>query len=320
MHVLNGFRTGGLLLAVAALAGCAGGGTPSTSQPLMPAVAAGASPIAPHAKAGDLLYVSDLNRNAVYIYTYPDAKLVGKLTGFSAPHGECSDAAGNVFIANERSQEIFEYAHGGTRRIATLEDPGYFPINCAVDPTTGNLAVTNMPLASSPGDVAIYPQAKGKPHLYTAPNIFFYYFAAYDRKGNLFVNGTQQQHAIFEFAELPAGSKAWKSITLEHHFNFPSAIQWIGSELVVGDQVDLSGPSTVYEFSLAGSLGKLTGQTWLADSCDVLQFEIDGDRLIAADDCGATVRYFAFPKGGNATKVVSDGLSQPVGITISRAP
>jgi DNA-binding beta-propeller fold protein YncE len=314
----NRFTLLSLALTTVAITACGGGSAslPATSLQAMQLPDRTGSWIAPNAASGDLLYVTDLNKNAVFIYSYPAAKLVGMLKGFSAPHGDCTDKRGDVYVADGKAQQILEYARAGTAPIATLKDPGFFPSSCAVDPTTGNLAVTNFPMASTPGNVVIYRHARGAPQP-MPPGIFFVYFAAYDRNGNLFVDGTKVTHAIFEFAELPAGKTKWRSITLEHDFAFPGAIQWLGKELVVGDQVNISGPSTIYEFSLAGRMGKQIGATPLLNSCDVLGYRIDGARLIAADDCGSKVRYFDFPAGGNSTKAISRDLSQPIGIAIS---
>lgn len=94
--------------------------------------------MAPEAKSEDLLYVS--TSGGVAVYSYPAAVLVGTLSLLS-PAGLCADNAGNVWITG--NQQIFEYAHGGSQPIATLDDSGYSSKGCAVDPTTGDLAVTN---------------------------------------------------------------------------------------------------------------------------------------------------------------------------------
>jgi hypothetical protein len=63
----------------------------------------GGSWMLPNAKKKDLLYISDsfpYGSNDVFVYSYPKGKLVGKLTGFNEPSGNCVDKAGNVFITN----------------------------------------------------------------------------------------------------------------------------------------------------------------------------------------------------------------------------
>src|SRR6202042_651602 len=105
--------------------------------------ARGKSWMKPGTSGGDLVYISSY-ANAVYVYSYPAGPLVGTLTGFNNPIGLCSDAKGNVWVTNASGGNIVEYAHGGTSPIATLQDSGQTPEDCAVDPTTGNLAVADL--------------------------------------------------------------------------------------------------------------------------------------------------------------------------------
>ncbi len=306
-----------LFAALATLAGCGASQTLAVNPTAANANRSGGSSIAGEAKRSALLYVSDLNTGDVEVFSYPGGTLKGTLTGFSAPHGLCVDKAGDVFVASTGSSQIFEYAHGGSSPIATLDDAGYMPNGCSADPTTGNLAVANIfPAHSGGGSVSIFRHAKGKPKIYTESSLFYYYFCGYDAKGNLFVDGTSY-HAAFAFAELPAGSKSMIPIVLDQQIRYPGGVQWDGKYLAVGDQYYLSGPSVIYEFSISGSQGTKVGTTSLSDSCDVLQFWIDGRRVIAPDDCSPYVKYFKYPAGGTSTKSISDP-NQPVGATVSR--
>lgn len=309
----------GITAAIGLLTGCGSGGSsllPASSDRLsVGAAALTTSWMAPDAKSMDLLYVSDLNNGDVNVYSYPRGRLEGTLTGFSAPHYECVDKAGNVFIANGGKKQLVEYAHGGTSPIKIYREPG-FTHGCAIDPTTGNLAVLHDPPTSGPGGFSIYTHAKGKPAEYTTPNVFRVYFIGYDNQGNLFVDGTDM-HVAFEFAELPAGSKTANAVTLNQSIVLPGAIQWDGQYLAVGDQVSISGPSKIYEFSISGSSGTLAGTTSLTNSCDVLQFWIDQKRVVASNVCSPNVMYFNYPGGGSATKMIGKSLSEPVGVTIS---
>ena len=182
------FPAAGLAIAALIVGGCA---VPSGPAGLPP-VSAGreAGPALPNAKAGALLYVSDTETSNVYVYTYPGGVLKQTLGGFIDPGGECVDAKGNVFVTNTGGLDIVEYAHGASTPAATLNDPGYFPFGCSVDPTTGNLAVTNFSTASGSGsgNVVIYEHAKGKPKKrYTDAAISGMLLCGYDDKGNLFV-------------------------------------------------------------------------------------------------------------------------------------
>jgi hypothetical protein len=110
----------------------------------------------PEATSENLLYVSSSSgfSGIVRVYSYPHGRRVGALTSLTYAGGECVDSAGDVFIVefsgpSSAGSTVYEYAHGGSTPIATLADPGS-GFGCAVDPTTGNLAVANTSDASNP--------------------------------------------------------------------------------------------------------------------------------------------------------------------------
>ena len=168
MKLSNVCRALGLYAGVALLDGCGIGATPSAAwQPLAPNAAQPVRPdrspswMAPGAKKDDLLYVSDVATADVYVYSYPQGALVGTLTGFTRPAGLCVDTAGDVYVTDLFAFQIVEYSHGGTAPIATLKDQRKEPGDCAFDPTTGNLAVSNVSSPySDPGNVAIYKRRR----------------------------------------------------------------------------------------------------------------------------------------------------------------
>lgn len=270
----------------------------------------------PRAASGDLLYVSDTETNDVYVYSYPDDKPTGTLTGFKEPAGECVDKSGDVFVANTGGDDVLEYAHGGTSPMATLNDPGYFPVGCSIDPTTGNLAVTNnfSSSGSSPGNVVVFTHAKGKPKgHYTDSKINQMLLCGYDDKGNLFVDGLTKGSG-FAFAELRKGSTSFTDVTLDQSITMGGGVQWDGKYLAVGDQ----STNVVYQFSISGTKGKKTGSTPLTGATEVFQFWIAGTRLIGPDAGAADVGIWKYPAGGAAVKKIT-GLYVPLGATVSAA-
>ncbi len=321
MHVLRVVRCA-VVVASATLAGCAAGGSSSPSVPVDRAVGASSSRagswMSPSAKQSDLLYVSDVSAGVVDVYSYPGGKRRGRLTGFDRPHGQCVDKAGDVFVTDSGASQILEYAHGGTTPIATLSDSGNFPHGCAVDPKTGDLAVTNLPPDAGKGNISIYRHAQGTAKNYVIANFAFYYFCGYDGSGNLFVDGTDDR-SDFLFAQLAVGTKKFTPVTLDQPITFPAGVQWDGTHLAVGDQVNISGPSEVYEFTMNGSTGTKVGSTPLANSCDVLQFWIAGATVVVPNDCSPNVMFFNYPAGGQSTKTIGSKL-QPSGVAVSLKP
>ncbi len=199
----------GIAAVAVMLSGC-GAGSPSQLAPSSPFQQSGAmsgaaetgvvalhpdhgpSWMAPDAKAQNLLYLTNYGANDVLVFSYPQDKLVGTLTGpFNLPDGDCTDKKGDVWIVNNApSWGIVEYEHGGTNPIATLQDYDQYAGQCVVDPTTGNLVVTNNETYfSTAGSVAIYAHAKGSAKLYSVPGMFSVFFCAFDDKGNLYLDG-----------------------------------------------------------------------------------------------------------------------------------
>jgi len=309
------------------LAACGGGSSPplAATGPISQASHSWhARPwISPAAKKSDLLYISDDGNYKVYIYSYPKANLLGTLdSAYGSPGGMCVDKSGNIFIAEFNGYDVLEYAHGGTTPIAVLTDPGQ-PVGCSLDPTSGNLAVSNEYGPSGGyGDIEIYTGAQGSPQTYyTDPNIMSgIHFCAYDNQGNLFVDGTTRYNQ-FALAELPKGSSAFTYIALSQTINTPGGIQWDGKYVALGDEG--ANPSVIYQLAITGSSATVVGTTTLSSTSRVRTFWIpdvgsskkQGRRVIAPSIYG-TVGYYSYPGGGSPTKTFSQ--NQPFAPVVSK--
>ncbi len=148
-------------------------------------------------KQPSLLYISNSGTSNVTVYTYLDGKgllLVGTLTGFSSPAGMCTDSVGNVWIPDAGTRRLYEYAHGGTKRIETIQQQSGYPYSCSVDPTTGNLAVASQHpngKYQSYSVVDVYPKGSRTGTRYSTPHGFKdVYFVAYDNASNLYADAT----------------------------------------------------------------------------------------------------------------------------------
>jgi hypothetical protein len=279
------------------------------------------SPDAATAKA--LLYVSDAGTFEVAVYSFPSLKLTGTLTGFTRPQGECTDAAGNVWITDTTGLDIREYAHGGTNAIGDLADPTGYPVGCAIDPSSGDLAVTNIYDLSSGGGVLVYKKARGTPRAFTNHTQRVCYFAAYDAHGNLYVSGSTNAGA-YVLTRLEHGGNSLSRLSLRGAtIHYPGTVAWVGSTLVLGDQKCKGGnASCLYRASVAGPAARVTGTIPLSGSCDVAQAWV-GKQQIAAGDyeyCPGGRRsstdLWPYPTGGDPTRRVT-GLETPVGATVS---
>jgi hypothetical protein len=311
-----------IFAATMSLAGCGGGSSVTPSSPAQPQAFRHAgrerSWMAPTAKKKDLLYISDGVNDDVYVYSYPGGKLEGTLTGFDSPAGECVDGSGNVFIAEFTGQSVVEYAHGGTSPIATLSDTDGYPLGCSIDPSTGNLAVTNEQTSNyGHGDLAIYKDASGTPAIYNDSYIENYDFCGYDDKGNLFLNG--YTGSVTFFAELPAGSSTIKQILLNKTLIDPyGEVQWDGTYITLGSEQTASGPGLVNRIKVSGKRGKIEQTTVLTGSNFIFQEWIQGTRVIGPDAVKLDVGIWDYPSG-TPIKTITGDFKEPTGSTVSLA-
>jgi len=279
--------------------------------------------MAPQLQSVDLLYVSDEN-GSVYVYSYPKGQLVGTLTGFSNPAGVCSDKSGNVFITDTPATEIFEYAHGGKKPIASIVDSGGYPESCAVDATTGDLAVTNYEaiVRKGPGNITIFSHGTRNPTTYSDPAVNDFLFCGYDGAGNLYADGINAGTTESEFVELTRGSTQLSNITLNKRVDFPGGVQWRDGALIIEDV----STDRVYRVAISGSKGRITRTTILKrDRSNLLaQFWIQGRTIILPDGKSSRqanrVGFWPYADGGAPTKILgAPGSAELFGVTVSLA-
>lgn len=305
-------------------------------------------------RSGRLLFVSDPGTYDVYIFRIPGLKLLGTLTGFSQPQGECSDNLGHVWVDNtgyySGNHVIYEYAHDGTL-INTLNDPTGLPVACAWDAKTGNLAVANIfdDGGSEPaGEILVYPEASGTPTSYTDPDMYYYYYMGYDNESNLFIDGTTAYPSYsFVLGELPKSGSAAFTINLTGGTIYdPGGVQWYtpGNDLIVGDQVcggNYPETSCLYAVSTSGSAGTITGSTHLNNAmgtpvCDVGQTVRTGGGIYGGDleypypsggycasggasSVPSAVYHWRYPAGNDPIRGTTNTQSEPDGMAISNA-
>lgn len=253
----------------------------------------------PEAQSQTLLYVS-ASPNEVFVYSYPRPRLVGQLHFKEDVEGLCSDSEGNVWVPlfdpATSSGKLVEYKHGSKRRIAALSDNG-FPSGCAIEPATGDLAVTNSCIdyrgstCLDYGDVVIYTAAHGAGTLYEDPTMNDYGFCAYDNSGDLFVEGTDDSGS-FTLAELRKGQSTLQNVALSQSLTTPAGIQWHGRHLVI------ASASTLYEFSVSHARATEVGSSPLKDTSEAVQFALQGNVAVVPGVQSYNIAYYRYPGGG----------------------
>lgn len=279
------------------------------------------SPPAAHSRSTEsFIYVVDnepYSSSKVQIYTDPTGKREGQLTGFEVVYGDCADSRGDIFILNSASPStIIEYPPGGKTPVRTFHDTGYTPTGCSVDPTTGNLAVTNFYANDySSGTIAIFSSSNAldRPTVFTDPAIFSPRYCGYDANGNLYLDGYSKSLQIL-FAELPARATQFTSISLNQAVNEPGNLQWDGTYMAIGD----SSTNVIYRFSFSGSTGTEVGSTTLGGvTYGLNQFWIDGSSVVGAAAVDKEVGIWKYPAGGSPVKVINQKQSIPIGVAVS---
>lgn len=182
-----------------------------------------------------------------------------------------------------------------------MNDSEYGPVGCSVDPTTGNLAVTNetkIQGTSGPGNVALYTRASGKPTFYFDPSIAEFGGCAYDNKGNLYALGSDSS-SVNVFAELLKGQNELTLLELNETITDGWNMQWDGKYLAV---VAGSPGSLIYRFKAKGGIGKAVGVLKLKGTSWIAGFTVQGGSLYAALVTQSEVAIYPYPRGGKAHK------------------
>jgi hypothetical protein len=313
---------GALLAAV--LAGCS-----EPSQIAPPHNPVGGSAVSPDAsKASSLLYVS--NASNVTVYTYGNGggiTLVGTLAGFKSPEGMCTDSAGDVWITDYESGNVYEYAHGGSTPIATITAKLGLPYACAVDNATGNLAVSYWhPYGHyrNYAEVIVYPHG-AKPGASYGPKTGFYraYFLAYDSQSNLYTTGTAcgyydcYRASYIHLFELAAGQSTFKLIRGPARQSAPSAIVWVNPSLLMGSGKSGDGGTQALKVQVTGGRSKVIGKVSFAQTFLTYGFSRRADLVIVPDYAANAVQIYRL-SDGSLVSSFTQGLDQPFSAVVSQ--
>jgi len=291
-----------LSVAFALLTGC-GGSQPPIGTSVQPRGAAAQVNVRrASGSSGDLLYVTSVPD--LTILSYAQGKVVARISGNYSNSTICSDPNnGNVFVVNPG--DIEEYAHGGTTPIATLSDPSEYTYlaGCAVDPTTGNLAVAT----GFPGGVLIWSNAQGNPTWYGSRKFRSCLDPIYDSSGNLFVNANNI-HERFRLAELQAGHTDFNIIDYPKGSGvdfaiFPPAMQWDGQYLAFQENEYSGYGNVLFQVRVNGRRSKIVNTSHLLRQSQDRNYVLHDGLLFGLynrerDGSDYAVAVWKYPKGG----------------------
>ena len=164
------------------------------------------------------------------------------------------------------------------------------PIDCSVDPTTGNLAVAG----ADSGFVVVFPKAEERPKVYSEHTMHHVnmYRCAYENNGDLFVDQIYNRNHRHQYiGELPKGARCLGITYWTRRIAHPGGIQFDGKHVVIEDQ----GSHIVYRLRFSGSKAIVVGSSPLSGTTWVEQYWIQGKTLIGPDS-NSTVYFWRYPK------------------------
>jgi hypothetical protein len=287
--------------AAAVFAGCRGS-APPIGAPVTSAEGGGDHIPARSPSKRGLLYAEGASQT--YMYSLSDGQLVGKIA--AGGNGACTDNNGNIVFTSaaiiDNDTANLEYSYGGAELIGTFVSPGqWVSLMCSIDPTTGNIAVTNWANVSSPGgyNVEVFTNPSGTPTVYWGAADTAVISCGYDDGGNLFLGALN--NSGFELLELPRGGSTLVAIPLDKNFGpaEPGTVQWDGQYMTI----DLPQEHTIYRISIANGNGKVIGSTRLSSDWGSTWIE---NGMIAAPHGRnrGKLGLWPYPKGGRAADLI----------------
>jgi hypothetical protein len=330
---MNEYRCLSAAVATVLLAACSSAGVSTTMPAQATAAANTGSPrtswMLPQAsKAQTLLYVASYESLDVNVYDFKNG-VVGQLYGQidnPDPNGMCTDKSGDIWITSQ-TQGVKEYAHGGTTPIKTRGGIKGEPLACAVDPLTGDLAISVFHDDSNYGELtSIRIFGKGRlGHSFSAPYGFGHVgYLTYDNKGDLFVDGfacggsecygpAYYEPAIFELTKTGTvfGQLNLQGATLVN----PTGLEWVNPTILVADS-DYSYTKPVgYKVLVHGQTATVVATLPFSSAQNAGGLVVRGSAIVVPDEDGNMLWTYNLKTGSLES---SFSISKPRDVVISQ--
>jgi hypothetical protein len=279
------------------------------------------------AKIAELLYVSDLATDDVYVYDYASGEAVGKLTGLDQPGAQCVDLRGDVFIAT--AQGLVGYHHGGTRRFRIIRGVAK---GCVMHTNRYSVLFAGGLNRSGPDqDCTYYKKHKNISCWQNSSACYTMWAMGSDRAGPQVAEGE------------PSGGGAVSvcsnvgTLSFAQTIYSPGPVMWDGKYLALTDQeVGSSGQTVIYQASLSGNALTSQGATYLADPCDAGSTDVAQPFIVGTKNtlrnkqqgtvvvggnafCPGTFDYWKYPSGGDPIMTLPSAPQEPSGDSVSIA-
>ncbi|HEY2476499.1 MAG TPA: hypothetical protein VGI19_17095 [Candidatus Cybelea sp.] len=254
-------------------------------------------------------YMSNFYSSTVLQFDYPKSDAsTGTISSVTDASGECTNVLYGVgkhdyWVSAAGSDEIEEFAYGGTTPVNTLSESTGEPAGCAFDPGTKTLAVAIL----GQGYVVTFANASGSATA-IGDGLSSTYFDGYDAKGNLFADGLNSSNA-FALVELKKGSSGFETLTTSNSVASPGQVQWDGKYITVDDQ----GGKAIYGYTCSGTSCTLKQTVQLSGSGDCVQTWIAKGIVFCPDATNEDGAVYKYPAGGAAVATLTGSFDFPIG-------
>jgi hypothetical protein len=315
--------------AAALLAGCSGGGSqpPTVNAPSSTLTQLGALPQDTNAKApaADQVIVSDSFSNTVSVFDAKGHLQTRLKKGVDAPFGITTDLAGNLYVANSQSANVFVYSQPYKSVSLTLNEPGRYPLDVAVS-KAGLVGVMNETAPSGPGDVTFYKKGSASACADVSDsNWNEISFGAFDASGNLFVDGVDREGNPL-VGEVSGGCAATSVATLAvgNTLSGVAGVQVVhGNILILNQNYATFAPEILtYAPPSGGSLGSPIATTKLSAGIEMEGFAMTRDDRhlwIAHSDVAYGRIEYTYPGGRFVKSFNEPHLVTAYGIAVNPA-
>jgi hypothetical protein len=273
--------------------------------------------------AKTLVFTSDFDNDFVEWFNASSGKELGSITGLDNPQALAIDAKKNLYVANTGESEVLIYASPYNKSPKVLSDSGYYTVGVAQFNNGEYVAATNIfSTSDEAGSVALFKNGKLVKQI-TNSAFFYYYFCAFDKDGNLYIDGKNEDDDVV-IGEVPGAGKGKTTLnvlTTENSIEFPGGVAVTSKGLIA---IDDQEAFAVYSYNppKKGSLGKPVDTTDLSGVGDpvTIAFTSTDKDLWEADASDLNLGEYAYPKGGDAVKTISvSGASELIGVAVSPA-
>jgi hypothetical protein len=303
-----------------------------------PGAANAASSVAAAAKqtAANLLYVDDSDGDRVNFYAYKDG-VAGKLAGTikeTNPTGVCSDNQGDVYVVSPSERQIVKFAHGATVPTSTIQLRIDYPYECAVDPSTGNIAVSIKTAHNKFNQgwvVELYTSAGALTGSYYATVGFTAIRAlAFDSQHDVFALASPCESSGYcldnsnggppTLFELTPSGYAFDEVNLNGvTLVNPTGLAWIDPSLLVGDADYKNKKQPVGLKLIIGTSGAtLKGTILFTDTGLSDGIAVRAGVALVTDDKRGEVRSYSITDGSLLSTLLQTKVL-PVDVTVSQA-